>query len=229
MDAATRFYERSHELNKALTPVEAFDATVLAKPGHRYSSAYEYLASHPGLVVAELGYGGAALIGPLATVSREYHLVDIVDRTNGSLPENAFAKVGNLDNDWPLTTGAFDVVLAMMILEHLYDPFHSFAELARILRPEGKAFVNLPNIAALKCRLQLLRGQMPVTSSNNWFDKREWDGNHLHSFTVADVHRIAHLNGLKVAEMYAVGKRLWLKRLRPSLLCHEITYVLEKR
>ena len=229
MDAATRFYERSHIENARRSAPALIEPDSRLAAGHRYTAAYRYLRANPGKKVVELGYGGPTLLPRIASVAGEYHIIDIVDRAAGELPANVFAKVGNLDNDWPYDTGEFDAVLAMMIIEHLYDPFHSFSELARILKPGGIAFVNLPNIASIKCRLQLLRGQMPVTSSGDWFDKREWDGNHLHYFTVADVRRIAELSGLSVTGMHAVGGGLWLKSLRPSLFCHEITYVLARR
>ena len=116
----------------------------------------------------------------------------------------------------------------MMIIEHLYDPFRAFRELGRVLRPGGCAFVNLPNIASIKCRLQLLAGRMPVTSSPNWYELRQWDGGHLHYFTVELVRRLAAANGLRLEAVYPVGNLRWLKRLRPSLLCHEISYVLAK-
>jgi SAM-dependent methyltransferase len=226
-DAATRFYERSHRINDA-GPAEPLPADTLRRPGHRYSAAYRYLAANPGLTVAELGYGSDRIVPLVAAVAGELHIVDIVDRRSRRLPANVFTQVGNLDNDWPFADARFDAVLAMMVIEHLYDPFHAFAELARILRPGGRAFVNLPNIASLRCRLQLLAGRMPVTSAGDWFAKREWDGNHLHYFTVADVRRVAALNGLRVEALHPVGGGLALKALNPALFCHEITYALTK-
>jgi hypothetical protein len=50
----------------------------------------------------------------------------------------------------------------------------------------------------------------------------------LHYFTVDSVRRLAEVSGLKLVEQRAVGAMAAIKRLRPSLLCHEITYVLEK-
>ena len=133
-----------------------------------------------------------------------------------------------MNEDFPLPDNAFDAVIAMMVIEHLFDPFHSFQEVFRITRPGGRIFINLPNIGSIRCRLQLLRGQLPITSSIDWFEKREWDGNHLHYFTVSEVTRLAELVGLRLEKVFAVGNALALKRLRPSLFCHEISYVFSK-
>jgi len=69
---------------------------------------------------------------------------------------------------------------------------------------------------------------MPVTSAPDWFARGEWDGNHLHYFTVADVRRLAELSGLELVKIQPVGRFAWLKAWRPSLLCHEITYHFRK-
>lgn len=134
----------------------------------------------------------------------------------------------DLNHDWPFTDESFDVILAMMIFERLFDPFHSFAELARVLKKGGLAFVNLSNIASFKCRFDLPRGRLPVTSTLDWFELRQWDGAHLHYFVVGQVRRVGELNRLQLKRVYPVGRMAGLKRLAPGLLCHEISYVFSK-
>jgi len=176
-----------------------------------------------------MGYGGRGIIEFLAPYASEYHIVDIVDRTGaGDLPDNVRAYQANLDNPFPFDDGQFDCLIALMVIEHMYDPFHAFSEAARVTRVGGDLFINLPNIASLKCRLQLLFGKMPVTSSPKWFDNREWDGNHLHYFTVDDVRRLGAINGLELVDVVPVGRMIPLKAIRPQLFCHEITYRFKK-
>ena len=62
----------------------------------------------------------------------------------------------NLDTDFgshPEATGAFAVVLAVEIIEHLENPYHFMRELERVLAPEGIAIITTPNIesALLGC------------------------------------------------------------------------------
>jgi SAM-dependent methyltransferase len=137
--------------------------------------------------------------------------------------------LSDLNNDFPFDDAEFNVVIAMMVVEHLFDPFHSFSQMARICRPGGKVFVNLPNIASIKCRWALLQGRMPITSSPDWFEKREWDGNHLHNFTISDTLKLASLYGLSSAQIHPVGRSLIAKRMMPGLFCHEISYCFLKR
>ena len=229
-DAAARFYQRNFERLSGSGEADNFrNEPEIRRGTHRYSAAFTHLAAQRNQSVLEMGYGGHGIIELLAAMVREYHIVDIVDRT-GTLdfPANVHPYQANLDNRFPFADEQFDTLIAMMVIEHMYDPFHAFGEAARVVRPGGDLFINLPNIAALKCRLQLLAGKMPVTSSPNWFAQREWDGNHLHYFTAADVVRVAGLHGLGLVDLRPVGRMTALKALWPKLLCHEITYHFRK-
>jgi SAM-dependent methyltransferase len=227
--AAERFYKDSHERNTGGAPIPMLAreqaAPELLGSAHRYRCVFEHLQSDPGKTVVELGFGSPRLLAALAHGCASYTIVDILDRTSAAdLPANVTFRQADLSCDFPFADARFDCAVAMMIVEHLFDPFHSFRELARITTPGGKVFVNLPNIASIRCRLELLAGRMPVTSSRDWFEKREWDGNHLHYFTVADTIRLAAISGLRLEAIHPVGKWSGIKRLRPSLLCHEISY-----
>ena len=46
---------------------------------------------------------------------------------------------------------------------------------------------------------------MPVTSSPDWFEKSEWDGNHLHNFTVSDTIRLSAKK---------CGRSFWMRFIR---------------
>jgi SAM-dependent methyltransferase len=228
--AAERFYERSHEANAqrnvgAPQPTVAETTAAMETVGHRYFPVMNHLKNHPGLEAVELGFGSPVMASAIAQYCSSLNIIDVADRREGlDLPANISFTKADLNDDFPLAGETFDVVIAMMVVEHLFDPFHSFHEIRRIARPGGRIFVNVPNIGSYRCRLQLLRGQLPITSSIDWFEKREWDGNHLHYFTVGQVERLGKLSGMKLQETNPVGNALALKRLRPSLFCHEISY-----
>lgn len=228
-DAAERFSRASHALNVEDRKIPVLSAgegsaELLATP-HRYQCAYKHLQQHRSANVVELDFGSPRLLGALSDGCASYTIVDIVDRTgDAALPANVGFQKADLSNDFPFPDELFNVAIAMMIVEHLFDPFHSFRELARITRKGGKVFVDLPNVGSIRCRLQLLVGRMPVTSSGEWFEKREWDGNHLHYFTVADTLRLAEVSGLRMDTLHPIGRHARVKRIRPSLLCHEISF-----
>lgn len=236
LDAASRFYRASHERNLARYTAQTGRVVAdlapepVSNPSHRYFGAWREAKRLSPSRALELGYGGISTVRAMAeAIPGEYHVTDILDRFSGvSIPANVRPTICNLDHDFPFEDADFELVIALMVVEHLYDPFHAVSEIARVLKPGGRLVMNLPNIASLRCRLQLLRGQMPVTSSRDWFDKREWDGGHLHAFTIETVTRLCEAYGLRLVDLLPVGSNLALKRLRPSLFCHEITFVLQK-
>lgn len=226
-NASTRFYERNldwlatHNASDAVT----VSLETLRQRNTRYGAAVEFLVNSPNLDVVEIGCGNPLIPTVLASIVNSFTAIDIVAKrlSQTDIP-NLHMILADLNDDFPVLSQTCDVVLAMMIVEHLFDPFHSFSEISRIVRPGGKVFMNLPNIGSLRCRADLLMGKLPVTSAHDWFERREWDGNHLHYFTVDSVRRISKLFELNLVAMHPVGRFGALKRLRPQLFCHEITF-----
>lgn len=223
------FYDRNAQLAEEVIDIEGARAEIRT-PGDRYFCIADQLDKPGDLRALELGFGSVSRAACFSEMFGAFEAADISASVllDGRDPGFSYRDV-NLDEDWPYENGALDVVIAMMVFEHLFDPFHSFSELARVLKPGGLAFVNLPNVASVKCRWDLVRGRMPMTSTADWFDIRQWDGGHLHYFTVAEVTRLAALSDLRLKQIYPVGGKLWLKRCLPSLFCHEISYVFEKQ
>jgi len=55
----------------------------------------------------------------------------------------ATAKVGDM-HDLPFDDGAFDTILADNVIEHATDPVRALSELARVMAPDGRAYVVMP-------------------------------------------------------------------------------------
>ena len=51
----------------------------------------------------------------------------------------------NSNERLPLADGSVDVFVAMMVIEHLFDPFHAFAEIKRLLAHHGLQTVAVYN------------------------------------------------------------------------------------
>ena len=79
---------------------------------------------------------------------------------------------------WPIPSDEVNLVVAISVLEHLFDPFSFINEAKRVLGPDGLLVIQVPNIAFIHNRIRLVFGRLPVTSSANG-----WDGGHLHYFT----------------------------------------------
>lgn len=225
------FYDKNSLLVKEQVQVDDATSTLkkMQTKGHRYFCIFDCIDRPQELSAFELGFGSINIANALATAFRSYEAADIAASSHVAGHQINFNYVEtDLCQDFPYPNESFDVAIAMMIIEHLFDPFHSFREIARICKPGGYVFVNLPNITSIRCRLDLLAGKMPVTSTSDWFEKRQWDGGHLHYFDIRHVIKLAALYGLKLEKIYPVGKLYELKNLFPDLFCHEISYVFRR-
>ena len=234
----TEFYRRQYE--GGIVSLELGPATKVAKfqeslsPGKRYGLVNEIFEGQvrPDDVIVELGSGQADC---LVLMIDRYKLTNVTavdvgfaeDMQNG--PLRMINR--NLNQKWDLDDGSIDYLIALMVFEHLFDPFHCFEEVKRVLKPRGVACVNLPIVSSLKNRIRLLFGQIPVTSSgvDVWFRDANWDGNHLHYFTVPLLKRLADRCGLAMCDYRGVGRFHQIKGRFPNLLAGELSFTLRHK
>jgi SAM-dependent methyltransferase len=204
--------------------------------------------STPGLLF-ELGFGDGELSRLLARELSGTKVVgcDIaagrVERANQlasalGLAERLEYRVLDFDMDLDkVADGSAQAVVTIDVLEHVFDVFGFIANIARILRPGGLLLLRVPNVAYVKHRLTLARGQLPVTSS--WFGPPNdlaawratwgWDGGHLHFFTQATLAELLRGAGLTPLDWGDPGARFEsLRRYVPGLLCGNLCVLAER-
>lgn len=71
---------------------------------------------------------------------------------------------GDLEKSLPFPDGAFSVVFAGEVLEHVYHVDGFVAEIRRVLEPHGALVLTTPNLASLGRRGLLLVGKDPYTN-----------------------------------------------------------------
>jgi len=94
----------------------------------------------------------------------------------------------------PYEDGAFDIVFAGEVIEHLVDTTSFLRELRRVVRPGGCAIITTPNLASFENRIRLLFGVYPA-----WAEyKLEGGQGHVRSYTPATLRRHLHENNFAV-------------------------------
>ena len=116
----------------------------------------------------------------------------VADRVIGRFPEAAFVALdlphGHLAKRWqaldghgvfataerlPFPDGAFDLVLAVEVLEHLRDPALALGELARVATPGGTALLSVPSEPLWRA-LNLARGRYVRSLGNTPGHVQHW-------------------------------------------------------
>jgi SAM-dependent methyltransferase len=239
MSAEFKFYKDHYAggVGVGATPLAVFAREMLA-PGKRYGLVAEHLLrpGRAGGCLAEIGCGGGEALLILSE-SRHFERIIGVDialvstRTERVITAGVEFLNGNLNEKWPFTDGEVDHLIAMMVIEHLFDPFHAFQEIKRCLSTNGTAYINLPLVTGIRNRMRLLVGKIPQTSVRyeRWFETHEWDGNHLHYFSLDSIRDLAQTCGLRLTHIRGVGTFHQFKTRLPSLLASEITFSVESR
>jgi SAM-dependent methyltransferase len=144
-DAAAERYDAAHERRGEGRLLRSRMAAVLRLLG---SGPGELLDAGmgPGRLAAALTEHGWSVAG--VDLSQE-----MVTRARRRLPARAerfhVAPVERL----PFGDASFDAVVATGVIEYVEDPKVALRELARVLRPGGRAVVSCPNAAALPLRV----------------------------------------------------------------------------
>lgn len=82
----------------------------------------------------------------------------------------------------PFADSVFDVAVATDILEHMIDPLALLLEAKRVVRPDGRLLLSVPNHFFLKNRLRILRGKGLVLPWGNHQAYQDWNYFHLRFF-----------------------------------------------
>jgi len=82
----------------------------------------------------------------------------------------------------PFKKSSFDNVVALELIEHLFNPKRFIEEVHRVLKNDGLFVLSTPNIACLLNRFKLIFGMMP-----SYFGM---DSGHLHCFTYSSLSKL---------------------------------------
>jgi len=153
-----------------------------------------------GQRVLELGSG----LGRNLLVLAEHNQVQGVEALDGAVrlareagvpTEQADLEQGTLP--WP--AAAWDWILMLDVLEHLVAPERLLAEAHRLLSPQGRIVVNVPNCFDWRCRWRLMRGE-GIDSARHFPGQPVWRYPHLRFFRHADLLSLLRDAGFELVE-----------------------------
>lgn len=236
------------------------DASIPAMSlGHREKALLKWIQrnsanalAQPQVRIAELSIGDGQLSRALATAFPCLR-IDCVDisptrledcrlqaaaASPSMLERMRFLEV-NLDTQFDqLERASYDCIVAIDVLEHLFDPFSFMRRCREILKPQGSLFLRVPNLAYFKRRLAILTGRLPVTSSwfetpgsyQSWKERHGWDGGHLHFFTIDALAWLLNGEGFQVTSWDDVGAKSGrIRRCWPGMLFGNLAIVARKK
>lgn len=218
------FYERTYQEDRPNLPKPSLYSRIMERLLGRFIlDRYKltYQAIPEGESILDIGCGGDLTIMPLWEKYKTVYGIDIsktiIERTQkefGDKPGIHLA-VGDINEYINLPGESFDTIIAVAVMEHIFDPYHLMKECHRMLKTEGLLIVAVPNIAWLGNRVRLLLGILPVTSTGEG-----WDGGHLHYFTRGSLKKLFQQEGFNVSKILWGGpsRKFWGSLLSQDIL-----------
>lgn len=111
--------------------------------------------------------------------------VEIVDHAMQPAPAGCIYRTSDLNSQWELAEADYDAAFALEVIEHLENPRHFARELARIIKPGGRAFISTPNQLSLASKTSLFARDYFRDFSDNCYPA------HITALLPKDLERIA--------------------------------------
>ena len=180
-----------------------------------YSSAYRQAPDKAGIPdskiadgvvlkdrkILSLGSGDCADIWYLAG-ENEIHAIDssqsAIDVANS---HRIKGRIHDLEQKLPFGDEMFDLVVCKDLMEHLVSPENLLKEIRRVIKPEGRLVISIPNHFYLLFRLKILLGRNLIWKSiihDHTKDFEEWNYMHLRFFTYGGLVKFLALGDFEV-------------------------------
>ena len=178
----------------------------------RLRVVFRLLEGYRAKSILDVGCGDGSICKKIGEIVRASQLqgVEINQKAIGvARRAKTEATAVNLDEDDLPFDNYFDLVVALEILEHLFDPDHVVKEIKRVLRPNSLFIISIPNLAWWVNRLVLLLGYQPyfteVSTTSNKIGKlsvRQPDPvGHLRVWTYRSFREFALFHGFHIVKI----------------------------
>jgi len=116
----------------------------------------------------------------------------------------------------------FDALTVMALLEHYPHSLQTFmTNVIAMMRPDGRIYLEVPNLAYWPKRMALLRGQTPQAELADIFHSAVPFIGHHHEFTIGELRDLARLSGLEILNEdfynYSNNAPVWKQLVRSPL------------
>ncbi|MEM2768727.1 MAG: class I SAM-dependent methyltransferase [Candidatus Aenigmatarchaeota archaeon] len=111
-----------------------------------------------GKKVLELGPGTGILLFEL---KKKGFIVQGLDINPSLAKPNLNIKKGDINKKLPFKSESFDIIIALEVLEHTFNPFFVLKEIARVLKRDGYVIISMPNDYCIFHKLSFLFSRPP--------------------------------------------------------------------
>lgn len=115
--------------------------------------------------ILELGIGDGKFVAMLQNKKRVLYGADIINQNIINTKKKRINRIikCDLNANLPYKKESFDVIIALEVIEHIYEYKKLISEIFRILRKDGKAIISVPNCMYWRYQIDMfLRQEIPT-------------------------------------------------------------------
>lgn len=191
-------------------------------PPYAYNTSWEKVrrvfptAQH--LRILDLGCGDGRVVEHLVKDHEVFGLDTSAEGVRIAQTKGIHAALGSVDGQFDFPGTAFDVVLALDILEHLQHLSDTLAQVKKVLKPGGFLIISIPNHFDLRTRLEILCGKGIVKWSQRQYTTKAWEYEHIRFLRLEDMLEVLREQGFRVDKLQCnfMSQGLLPTRLLPA-------------
>ena len=179
--------------------------------------------------VLDLGCGAGAVSEVFVKQGHEVYGLDILsEAVSRAQKKGVHAQQWNLNEGLPPFAEPFDCMLALDVLEHVFDPLRLLRQMGDALADNGYVIAALPLHFDIRQRLYTLLGRRIVSYEHKCYssDYQAWNYFHIRFFTLDEVRQMIQLAGFQTEQqrfrpLFIYDLPGWMKKLyHPRLSWH---------
>lgn len=209
----------------------------------------EELSPSEDVHILDLGCGAGGIANEILRLGYSVTCVDMC-RPMLELARDSACQVGCSKSEYlqgdmerlPFNKDSFDIVICAGVLSFLPQDDIGVAEIARVLKPEGLAFITIPNLFRVG---DLLDPYYLLRACRIMFTRKSRSGMHtplsarlqepkafpVRRYVYGQLTKLFKLNGLAVGRTVSLGYgpvTIWRKKVLPDQSGHKLSLFLEK-
>jgi 2-polyprenyl-3-methyl-5-hydroxy-6-metoxy-1,4-benzoquinol methylase len=174
----------------------------LDEKGNDFSKIAELWPGDPRpLKVLDIGCGAGSVTAELVRRGHTVYGIEIQDEAiKRARARGLQAKMADLNQPIDFPDRFFDVIVAMDIIEHLFDPLALLLDIHRMLKDDGCALIGIPQHFDIIQRMRMLFGSGIVSAEHLYYsrDYNSWNYIHIRLFRLNEAHEMIRRTGFSV-------------------------------
>ncbi|MFA6450383.1 MAG: class I SAM-dependent methyltransferase [bacterium] len=166
----------------------------------------------PNMTALDIGCGAGSVTNELVKRGHQVFGIDIMhEAARRAESKGLLTVMQDVSQGIPYLDESFDAVIALDVIEHLFDPFHFMAEVRRVMRKDAYFILEVPNHFDLPQRINMLMGRGIVHHILNQVGVKTdaWHFCHIRFPMMNETMKLVEETGFEIQKLHCTMLKPW--------------------